>query len=55
VLEADLHDGQFTRDESTGLDLAVSSLAAGVPDDHELLEQGMRLFDGLHTVLKRKT
>lgn len=55
VHEADLHDGKFTRDESTGLDLAISGLAASTPDDHELLERGMAIFDGLYAVLKRKT
>ena len=55
VHEADLHDGKFTRDESSGVDLAISALAATTPDDHELLERGMAIFDGLHTVLKKKT
>ncbi len=55
VHEADLHDGKFTRDESTGLDLAISGLAASTPDDHELLERGMAIFDGLYAVLKKKT
>src|SRR5262245_35298440 len=55
VHEADLRDGKFTRDESTGVDLAVSALAATTPDDHELLERGMALFDGLHAVLKKAT
>jgi hypothetical protein len=55
VHEADLHDGKFTRDESSGVDLAISALAASTPDDHELLERGMAIFDGLHAVLKRKT
>ena len=41
VHEADLRDGKFTRDESTG-------------DDHDLLERGMAIFDGLYTVLKRR-
>ena len=55
VHEADLHDGKFTRDESTGLDLAIAGLAASIADDDELLERGMAIFDGLYTVLKRKT
>jgi hypothetical protein len=55
VHEADLHDGKFTRDQSSGVDLAISALAASTPDDHELLERGMAMFDGLHTVLKKKT
>ena len=55
VHEADLGDGKFTRQESTGVDLAISALAASNPDDHDLLERGIALFDGLHAVLKKKT
>ena len=54
VHEADLHDGKFTRDESSGVDLAISGLGASTPDDHELLERGMAIFDGLYAVLKKK-
>jgi hypothetical protein len=54
VHEADLHDRKFTRDESTGLDLAIKGLAASTPDDHQLLERGMQIFDGLYSVLKQK-
>jgi hypothetical protein len=53
VHEADLHDGKFTRTEAAGLDLAIKGLAEAVPDDHDLLERGGRLFDGVYTVLKR--
>ena len=53
--DADLHDGKFTRNESTGLDLAISGLVASIEDDRELLERGMAMFEGLYTVLKRKT
>jgi hypothetical protein len=55
VHEADLHDGKFTRQESTGVDLAIKGLAATTQDDHELLERGMALFDGLYSVLKQKS
>ncbi len=54
VHEADLHDGKFTRDEATGVDLAIRALAEATPDDHDLLERGMAIFDGLYTVLKQK-
>src|SRR5437667_5493811 len=54
VHEADLHDGKFTRNESTGVDLTIRALAEATPDDHELLERGMAIFDGLHSVLKRR-
>jgi hypothetical protein len=53
VHEADLHDGKFTRSEAAGFDLAVKGLADAMPDDHELLERGAVLFDGLYRVLKR--
>src|SRR6266581_74585 len=55
VHEADLHDGKFTRNESTGLDLAISGLVASIEDDRELLERGMAIFDGLYVVLKQTT
>jgi hypothetical protein len=55
VHEADLHDGKFTRDEARGVDLAISGLAASTPDDHDLLERGIAIFDGLYSVLKQKT
>ncbi len=55
VHEADLHDGKFTRNESTGVDLAIKGLAEATQDDQDLLARGMAIFDGLYTVLKRKT
>ncbi len=55
VHEADLRDGKFARGEAQGIDLAISALVATIPDDHELLERGMSLFDGLYATLKQKT
>jgi hypothetical protein len=55
VHEADLHDGKFTRNEAAGVDLAINGLVEATPDDHELLERGMAIFEGLYTVLKQKT
>jgi hypothetical protein len=55
VHEADLHDGKFTRQESTGVDLAIKGLAAATQDDHDLLDRGMAIFDGLYSVLKQKS
>jgi hypothetical protein len=55
VHEADLKEGKFTRQESTGVDLAINALAASTPDDHELFERGVAIFEGLYTVLKQKT
>ncbi len=37
------------------MDLAILALAATLHDDHELLERGMALFDGLYDVLKQKS
>jgi hypothetical protein len=54
VHEADLRDGKFSRTEATGVDLAIRGLAESLHDDHELLERGMAMFDGLHAVLKPK-
>src|SRR5262245_42809945 len=54
VHEADLHDGKFTRNEATGVDLAINSLVEATSDDHELLERGMAMFEGLYAVLKRE-
>jgi hypothetical protein len=54
VHEADLADGKFTRTESPGIDLALRGIGAAIQDDHELLERGMTVFDGLYAVLKQK-
>jgi hypothetical protein len=53
VHEADLQDGKFSRAEATGVDLAIRALAEATPDDHQLLERGMSIFDGLYTILKK--
>ncbi len=55
VHEADLHDGKFTRNEATGVDLAINGLVEATPDDDDLLARGMAIFEGLYTVLKPKT
>jgi hypothetical protein len=55
VHEADLHDGKFTRNEATGVDLAINGLVEATPDDDDLLARGMAIFEGLYTVLKQKT
>jgi len=55
VHEADLHDGKFTRNEATGVDLAINGLVEATPDDHELIERGMAIFEGLYAILKQKT
>lgn len=54
VHEADLADGKFARPEAAGVDLALRGLAETLPDDHDLLERGMTVFDGLYAALKRR-
>ncbi|HEX5815826.1 MAG TPA: chromate resistance protein ChrB domain-containing protein [Methylomirabilota bacterium] len=53
VHEADLQDGKFSRAEATGVDLTIRALAEATPDDHQLLERGMSIFDGLYTILRK--
>jgi hypothetical protein len=53
VHEADLRDGKYARGEAAGIDLALRALPEAVEDDHEVLERGMTLFDGLYALLKR--
>ncbi|MBI2216005.1 MAG: chromate resistance protein [Candidatus Rokubacteria bacterium] len=53
VHEADLKDGKYVRAEAAGLDVALRALLAAIPDDHEVLERGMAVFDGLYAMLKR--
>ena len=55
IHEADLHDGKFTRHEAAGVDLAINGLVEATPDDHELLDRGMAMFEGLYAVLREKT
>jgi hypothetical protein len=54
VHEADLRDGKFTRPEAAGVDLALRGLAATIHDDHELLDRGMAVLDGLYATLKSR-
>ncbi len=55
VHEADLRDGKFERAETDGVDLAVRGLAGTIKDDHELLGQGLLLFDALYLALETPT
>ena len=55
VHEADLHDGKFTRTEATGVDLTINALVEATPDDSDLLQRGMAIFEGLYAVLKQKS
>ena len=54
VHEADLRDGKYPHEEARGIDLAVRALLAASPDDHQVLAQGMALFDGLYATTSRR-
>src|SRR5262245_23819551 len=54
VHEADLRDGKFPRDEARGIDLAIRGLLAANADDHQVLEHGLALFEGLYAGSSRK-
>jgi hypothetical protein len=55
VHEADLRDGKFRRDEARGIDLAIRGLVAALKDDHEVLANGMTLFDGLYATIGERS
>ena len=55
VHEADLRDGKYPHEEARGLDVAVRALLAASPDDHQVLAQGMALFEGLYATTSRKS
>ena len=54
VHEADLRDGKFPRDEARGIDLAIRGLLAANADDHQVLDHGLALFEGLYAGASRK-
>ena len=54
VHEADLRDGKYPHEEARGIDVAVRALLATSPDDHQVLANGMTLFEGLYTTTPRK-
>jgi hypothetical protein len=54
VHEADLRDGKYPREEARGIDVAVRALLAASADDHQVLAQGMALFEGLYATTSRK-
>jgi hypothetical protein len=54
VHEADLRDGKFPRDEARGIDLAIRGLLAAHPDDYDVLNHGLALFEGLYAGASRK-
>jgi hypothetical protein len=54
VHEADLRDGKFPHEEARGIDVAIRALLAASPDDHQVLAQGMAMFEGLYATTARK-
>jgi hypothetical protein len=54
VHEADLRDGKYAHDEARGIDVAIRALLAASPDDHQVLAQGMALFEGLYATTPRR-
>jgi hypothetical protein len=55
VHEADLRDGKYPHEEARGIDVAVRALLAASPDDHQVLANGMTLFEGLYATTPRKS
>ena len=55
VHEADLRDGKYPREEARGIDVAVRALLAASPDDHQVLAQGMAVFEGLYATTSRRS
>jgi hypothetical protein len=51
VHEVDLRDQKFRREEARGVDLAIRGLLATLKDDHDVLSQGLTLFDGFYATL----
>ena len=54
VHEADLRDGKYPHEEARGIDVAIRALLAALPDDHQVLAQGMSLFEGLYATTPKK-
>ena len=54
VHEADLRDGKYPHEEARGIDVAIRALLAASSDDHQVLAQGMTLFEGLYATTPRR-
>src|SRR5262245_21665812 len=54
VHEADLRDGKYPHEEARGIDVAIRALLAATADDHQVLAQGMTLFEGLYATTSSK-
>ena len=54
VHEADLRDGKYPHEEARGIDVAIRALLAASRDDHQVLAQGMAMFEGLYATTPKK-
>jgi hypothetical protein len=54
VHEADLRDGKYPHEEARGIDVAIRALLAASPDDHQVLQHGLTLFEGLYATTTAK-
>jgi hypothetical protein len=54
VHEADLRDGKYPHEEARGIDVAIRALLAAAADDHQVLAQGLTLFEGLYATTSSK-
>lgn len=54
VHEADLRDGKYPHEEARGIDVAIRALLAAADDDHQVLAQGMTLFEGLYATIGKQ-
>jgi hypothetical protein len=55
VHEADLRDGKYPHEAARGIDVAIRALLAASADDHQVLANGMTLFEGLYTTAPSKS
>jgi hypothetical protein len=55
VHEADLRDGKYPNEEARGIDLAIRALLAASADDHQVLAQGVAMFEGLYATTSKKS
>jgi len=54
VHEAVLRDGKYAHEEARGIDVAIRALLAASQDDHQVLAQGLALFEGLYATTPKK-
>jgi len=54
VHDLDLKDARFNLPETATVGLLVDGLQLAVPDDHDLLERGIGVFDALHRAFEQR-